>query len=172
MLQPSTARKYIMPLNEIANDFMDRYISFTIVHTRVSTKMRCFGILMVEALRWTTSTRSKSINHQLSTVDKSSKINFEHFETKNDLRQHLNGIKIPRKKRIFVHTLAHTYFVVVSCILFFVFRLFVIQIYQIPIFCLRVFTKSLHFFFIRIALLCLFSSSVAVFLQLFLFRIE
>lgn len=27
MLQPSTARKYIMPLNEIANDFMDRYVS-------------------------------------------------------------------------------------------------------------------------------------------------
>lgn len=25
MLQPSTARKYIMPLNDIANDFMDRY---------------------------------------------------------------------------------------------------------------------------------------------------
>lgn len=24
MLQPSTARKYIAPLNEIANDFMDR----------------------------------------------------------------------------------------------------------------------------------------------------
>lgn len=25
MLQPSTARKYLMPLNDIANDFMDRY---------------------------------------------------------------------------------------------------------------------------------------------------
>lgn len=37
MLQPSTARKYIMPLNEIANDFMDRYLRlplfFMILHS-------------------------------------------------------------------------------------------------------------------------------------------
>lgn len=31
MLQPSTARKYITPLNEIANDFMDRCVTIKYV---------------------------------------------------------------------------------------------------------------------------------------------
>lgn len=41
MLQPSTARKYIMPLNEIANDFMDRYVK---KYIKPST-FRIFGYL-------------------------------------------------------------------------------------------------------------------------------
>lgn len=42
MLQPSTARKYIMPLNEIANDFMDRYVR---IHEAFSIfAMEIFGI--------------------------------------------------------------------------------------------------------------------------------
>lgn len=77
--------------------------------------------------------------------------------------------------RIFVHTLARTHFVVVSfplsfvfCFyLCFVFRLFVIQIYQNFNFCLWVF--CLHLFFICIASLC-FVCSVLL-LQRFVFCI-